>query len=148
MQRRVAPFLIALALGVISCASKANIRDAVPPPWVANLDVAPLAVESVDARASEGYHAVFIKLSRFPDSVSSSATKDPARIHLELTGPATGEDLPEERLVMADALVDAVRISRNNGKIHITLELHANEVPRYQVNEMADWIKVRLAEEP
>lgn len=137
--------MAALILGVGSCAGKPVIRDALAPPWTADVPVAPLAVESVRASESEGYHAVFLKLSRFADSVSYAVGSDPTEIRLDLGGPAVGEDLAEERFVLADRVVNAVRLSRRGGVVHVVIEVQADEVPYYSVHEMADWIMVRVA---
>jgi len=145
MTARAAFVLGAVALLGASCAPRPTIRDAVPPPWLSSLEAAPLAVENVSVSSSQGYHAIFFKLSRFPDKVSDSVGANPARIHLELAGPAGGKDLPEERIMLADSFVHAVRMSRTNGNVHITMEVEGNEAPYVSVHEMADWVMVRTA---
>jgi len=114
------------------------------PAWVSNFGVQPLAVEDVRVSSADGHRAVFFKLSRFADAIRHEATSEPARIRLELAGPAVGADMPEERVVTADDVVRAVRISRSGGTVRITLELDGETPPDYSVREMADWIMVRL----
>ncbi len=114
------------------------------PAWVSNFGVQPLAVEDVRVSSADGHRAVLLKLSRFADAIRHEATREPARIRLELAGPAVGADMPEERVVTADDVVHAVRISRSGGTVRIILELDGEDPPDYTVQEMADWIMVRL----
>jgi hypothetical protein len=145
MRFRLVVLLALAALGVQGCASKrATINDRVPPAWLSQLSGQPLAVEDVQASHSDGTHAIFFKLSRFPESVTHADSADGMpRISIDLGGPQA-EDLPQEQITLADSLVHTVMISRSGGTVHLVMDLSGDRVPPYSVHEMADWIMVRL----
>jgi hypothetical protein len=137
--------VLAALLPLAACgARKAGVMEAVPPAWLKDVPVAPLEILEYRATTAEGEHALFLRLSRFPDRLSEGAYEQPPEIVLEMDGPAVGEDLPEERIVIADAVIQGVRVSRTAGKLRVVIELLTDDVPPYQVNEAADWISVRV----
>jgi hypothetical protein len=140
--------VVALPLVTNGCASRRpSIRDEVPPPWVAQYTGQPIAVQAIDVSESDGYEAVFIKLSRIPDQINDTFLADPAEIQIDAVGPV-GEDQLEQRVTTASSLAPAVRFSRTGGMMRIVVELATGTVPYYSVHQMADWLMVRLAPAP
>ncbi len=106
--------------------------------------VVPLAVQSYDVNTADGERGVFFKFSRVPDGVTEHHTSDPARIILDVAGPATGDDIPPQWFPGTDTMVSQIQMSRTRGQVHIVVELSAADPPKYSVHQMADWIVVRL----
>lgn len=142
----VAVILGILALTAAACGGPKTRLPSPVPEWVTKLEPRPLAVDAVQVSSSSGYHAVFLKLSRFADEITHGSSDEPARIVLQLSGPDVGEDLTEERIATPDPLVTAVRVSRESGNVRVVLELSAAETPKYGIYEMADWVMVRIRE--
>lgn len=137
--------MLAVLLSLAACGGrKARVTDSVPPAWLKDVPVAPLEVVEYRATTAEGEHALFLRVSRFPDRISHGIYEEPPEIVLEMDGPAVGEDLPEERIVISDRILQAVRVSRQAGKVRVVIEVSGADVPPYQVNEAADWIAVRV----
>jgi hypothetical protein len=143
---RTTLLLVALLPLAVACsARKHQAGEAVPPPtWLSNLPVAPLEILEYRATEAEGEHALFMRLSRFPDRLTYGEVEQPPEIVLQMDGPSVGEDLPEERVVIPDALIPAVRVSRKAGTLTVVLEIAAPELQPYRVLEAADWVTVRV----
>ena len=104
----------------------------------------PLDVSSFEVVASGGgYRGVFLRLTRFPDSVTYFDQEEPARIYIDIQGP-TGVELPEEAYPGRDNLVSMIRVTRNLGTLRVVLDLATQKAPEYSVHRMADWIMVRM----
>ena len=99
-------------------------------------------IQVVDS--GSGYRAVFLKLSRLPDSLASQHLEDPARIVVDIRGP-TGAETEERTFPGGDAVVTRMRVSRQMGNLRVTLDLVGDEPPKYSVHQMADWVMIRLA---
>ena len=137
--------LVGLAIALPACAAKRpKVDEAVPPPWLKNIPVQPLEIVEYRAAEAEGEHALFMRLSRFPDSSGYSVQENPPEIVLRLGGPTVGDDVPEERIVIPDSIIPAVRVSRQNGSVTIVVELATADVPPYVIDEAADWLIVRV----
>jgi len=136
--------ILASALPACSSRRSPKVNESVPPPWVQNLPVQPLDVVEYRVAEAENEHALFLRLSRFPDSSGYSVQETPPEIVLRLGGPAVGDDMPEQRMVLADAAIEAIRVSRRAGALTVVLELTTAEVPPYLVDEAADWVVVRV----
>lgn len=95
------------------------------------------------ASSGAGYRGVFLRLSRFPDSIQTTHYSNPARIVLDVYGP-TGAESPEESFPGGDPLVTRVRVSRDIGLLRVVLDLSSTSPPTYTVHRMADWIMVRM----
>lgn len=119
-----------------------------PPAWIKNIPVQPLEITEYRVGEAEGEHALFLRLSRFPDSSGYSVQETPPEIVLRLEGPAVGEDVPEERVIISDSLIPAVRVSRTSGALTIVVELASAEVPPYLIDQAADWLAVRVRPHP
>jgi hypothetical protein len=105
---------------------------------------APLDLREFDvAEADGGYRGVFLKLSRLPTGVVSTAQSDPARIVLDIQGP-TGAESPEEVFPAGDTVVTHVAVSRHVGWLRVVLDLQGDETPEFGVYPMADWVVVRI----
>lgn len=98
-----------------------------------------LQIESVD-----GQRAVLLRLSRLPTRVLHSSATAPARITVQLSGPAGEGDLAEQALPQTDSQISQVRVEREAGELRVTLDLRGDAPPPYSVHEMADWIMIRL----
>lgn len=138
--RRFALALLSLLLA--ACATRA--RKSGPAEWLSRVQRPPLDVTEIEATASNNVHAIFLRLSRFPDRIEHEAKGDPPRIELRLVGPASDGDAPEKTLVPSSAVVRSVRVSRKDGILRVLLELGGNELPEYTIHEMADWLMVRM----
>ncbi len=147
---RIRLFLVlSLAALVSACtARRPKVDEAVPPDWIKNLPVQPLEITEYRVADAEGEHALFMRLSRFPDSSGYTVQEVPPAIILRLSGPSVGEDVPEERVVVSDAVITAVRVSRTSGALTIVVELTTPDVPPYLVDEAADWVTVRVRPHP
>jgi hypothetical protein len=139
--RLLASGLLAAAL-FVGCAKKAPAPESAPADF-SSLSV-PLEVREFQVVHTEEYRAIFLKLSRLPDSVGHREQSDPASIILEISGP-TGSEAPEEVFPGGDILVSRVRIARSFGVLHVAIDLASDDAPDYSVHTMADWIMVRLA---
>ncbi|MBI4514336.1 MAG: hypothetical protein HY699_00760 [Deltaproteobacteria bacterium] len=106
--------------------------------------VVPLAVRSFEISSVDGQRGVFFKLSRVPDRVASHEESEPARIVVEVEGPAAGDDIAPQSYPGADTLVSQINMSRTGGRLTLVVELSGSVVPRHSVHQMADWIMVRL----
>ena len=104
----------------------------------------PLDLQEVEVGKGRGYRAIFLKLTRLPDSVSYSSASNPARIILEIKGP-TGTHSPEERIPSGDDFASRLRVSRDLGLLRVVVDIHADDPPVYSVHNMADWIMIRLS---
>jgi hypothetical protein len=114
-----------------------------PPNLLAGI-VVPLAVQSYDVSTADGERGVFFKLSRVPDGIQERHTSDPARIILDVAGPATGPDIAPQSFPGTDTVVSQIQMSRIRGQLHIVLDLAMADLPKYSVRQMADWIVVRI----
>jgi len=103
------------------------------------LDLREFNVESTET----GYRGVFLKLSRLPSAVTSTAQSDPPRIIVDIRGP-TGTDSPEEVFPGGDTMVSHVGVTRTDGNLRVILDLQSDELPEYGVYPMADWVVVRI----
>lgn len=139
--------LAAVLLLAAGCAQRAPLDDTVEPvpnEGLAKL-AAPLDLSQFEVVSSGGgYRGIFLRLSRFPDSISASQSSDPAQIILDIAGP-TGAESPEETFPGGDTLVSRVRVSRALGNLHIVFDLAAADPPKFTVHQMGDWVMVRLA---
>jgi hypothetical protein len=141
-------FVLLALLPLVACAPKRPpVEDSVPP-WIKDMPVVPLEVMEYRATEAEGEHALFMRISRFPDRLSYAPVEEPPEVVIQMDGPAVGEDLPEERIVIPDALMPAVRVSRTAGALTVVIEVAAAEMPRYVVHEAADWVIVRMLPTP
>ena len=120
-------------LGSKESALPATLADSTP------LDLREFNVDSTDG----GARGVFLKLSRLPTAVSSSAASGPARIVIDMQGP-TGTESPEEVFPGGDSLVTHVTVSRQVGSLRVILELALDDPPAFTVYPMADWVLVRI----
>lgn len=141
---RVFLLLTAVALIAACSARKPRVDESVPPPWLQNMPVTPLEVTEYRVGEGEGEHALFLRLSRFPDAMGYSVQEVPPEVIVRLEGPATGDDLPEERVVVTDSVIPAMRVSRQAGALTVAVEILANELPPYRVEQAADWLIVRV----
>jgi len=106
---------------------------------------APLDLNQFEVVASgAGYRGVFLRLSRFPDSITAVDQSNPAQIILSISGP-TGAETPEETFPGGDTLVSRVRVTREIGMLRVVLDLAASAPPKYTVHQMGDWVMVRIA---
>jgi len=125
-------------------ARKPKVDESVPPPWLANMPVTPLEVVEFRAAEGEGEHAVFLRLSRFPDAMGYSVQEVPPEVIVRLEGPATGDDIPEERVIVSDSVITAMRLSRTAGAVTVVVEVQEPELPPYRVEQAADWLIIRI----
>lgn len=103
----------------------------------------PLDVQKFQVAPSGGRRGVFLRLSRLPHGIEHRSASHPARIIIDVAGPA-GEEGPEEVLPGDEVVVKELRILRQYGSLRITLGLPGDEPPKYSVHRMADWIMIRL----
>lgn len=131
------------ALTVGGCSQRLPLEEASSTPDFSHL-TSPLDLRQFEVVASAGgYRGVFLRLSRFPESVTTTDSSDPGRIVLDITGP-TGQESPEESFPGGDSVVSQVRVSRYTGLLRITLDLSVPDPPKYSVHRMADWIMIRM----
>lgn len=144
--RRPRGLILLLAVVVFPACSarRGPVDEANPPSWLSEMPVTALEVVEYRAVEAEGEHALFMRVSRFPDRVSYAPVEEPPEIMIRLDGPAVGEDTTEERIIIPDAMIPAVRVGRKAGVVTVMIELAAPEVPRFVVDEAADWIIVRV----
>jgi hypothetical protein len=149
MRLEFGAFLIFAICGTLTagCAKSPPIVD--PPEsgdFASNLAElsAPLDVSRFEVvHSGAGYRGFFVKLSRFPDSISWEDSSDPARISLTLRGP-TGTESPEEIFPGGDRLVSRVRVTREIGALHVVLDLATDDPPDYTVHRMGDWVMIKM----
>lgn len=103
----------------------------------------PLDVQKFQIAPTEGRRGVFLRLSRLPYGVEHRSASNPARIIIDVAGPA-GEEGPEEVIPGDEVVVNELRILRQYGSLRITLGLPGSEPPEYSVHRMADWIMIRI----
>ena len=108
------------------------------------MPVTPLEVVEFRSSEGEGEHALFLRLSRFPDAMGYSVQEVPPEVVIRLEGPAAGDDIPEERVVISDSVIQAMRLSRTSGAVTVVVEISAAELPPYRVEQAADWLIVRV----
>lgn len=148
MRRKFAALVILgiFALGVGACSQRLPLEEAgtATPEADYSAASAPLDLRQFEVVASGGgYRGVFLKLSRFPESVVAAKYDDPARIVLDIRGP-TGTESPEEVFPGGDAIVTRVRVRRDIGLLQVILDIVGDHAPDYSVHRMADWIMVRM----
>ena len=143
---RFRALLLLSVVGLVAAcgAKRPKVDDSVPPAWLKNIPVAPLEISEYRVGEAEGEHAIFLRLSRFPDSTGYTVQETPPEIVVQLEGPAVGEDVAEERVVVADSIIPAVRVSRKGGNLTVVVEVTTPEVPPYIIDEAADWLIVRV----
>lgn len=95
-------------------------------------------------RTPEGDGALLLRLSRPGGGIRHSLSKDGSEIQLEVLGAGGAESLPEREVTQADPQIRAVRVARKGDVLRVTVELHARPPAGYEVQEMADWILIRL----
>ncbi len=128
-----------------ACSSTRKVvDDGGTPAWINEMPVVPLEVVEYRAVEAEGEHALFMRISRFPDRLTEGSVEEPPQITIQMAGPAVGEDQPVERIVIPDSLMPAVQVSRTGGTLTVVIEISAPELPSYRVDEAADWVIVRL----
>jgi hypothetical protein len=137
---------LVVAAVVAGCSSKRRHSDELGakevPPGLANYSE-PLDLRSFEVSTAEGgYRGVFLKLSRLPTAVTTSA-EAPARIVLDIQGP-TGTDSPWETYPAGDTLVTHIGVARHVGGLRVVLDLESEQMPEYTVYPMADWVVVRI----
>lgn len=142
------PALFLSALLALGCSQRTPLGDEPAEPGatspLAKLS-APLNLSQFEVVSSgAGYRGIFLKLSRFPDSISASDSSDPAQIVLDIAGP-TGVASPEESFPGGDTLVSLVHVSREVGNLRIVFDLATDDPPKYTVHQMGDWIMLRIA---
>jgi len=144
--RRPRRLILLLAFVVIPACSarRAPVDEAEPPSWLSEMPVTALEVVEYRAVEAEGEHALFMRVNRFPDRLSYGEVEEPPEITIRMDGPAVGEDTTEERIIIPDSLIPAVRVGRQAGVLTVVIELAAPEVPRFIVDEAADWVIVRV----
>lgn len=148
MRQRFGAFVLlaGLALGGAACSQRLPLEEAGATAESSGYaaEGAPLDLRQFEVVASGGgYRGVFLKLSRFPDSVAAAHYDDPARIVLDIRGP-TGAESAEERFPGNDNIVSAVRVSRDIGLLRVILDIAGDHTPEYTVHRMADWIMIRM----
>lgn len=112
-------------------------------------DEAPVNLRQLQIlQTNDGHRAVLLRLSRLPTLVRHSAENDPARIHIEAWGPTGEGDLSERELEQIDESISAVRVSRKDGALRVSVDFRSSPPPAYTVHEMADWIMIRLVSAP
>lgn len=131
--------LLAAALAFGGCGSRALSPSSTPVG-----DQAPVGLRSLQATATDGNHAMLLRLTRLPTMVRHSSSSDPAQITIQAWGPKGGGDLPERTLPQEDSYVRQVRVSRKGGVLKVVLDLQGDVPPPHMVHEMADWIMVRF----
>ncbi len=139
-------FIVGLACGGSACSQRLPLEEAGQTAEEASFTdpSAPLDLRQFEVVASGGgYRGVFLKLSRFPDSVVATQYDDPARIVVDVRGP-TGTESAEEAFPGNDSLVNAVRVSREIGLLRIVLDIAGDHSPDYTLHRMADWIMIRI----
>ena len=129
-----------------ACSQRAPLADpneeAAVPDSLPGISI-PLGLSDFEVVRADGRRGVFLKLSRLPDSVTHRSETDPARIILEIKGP-TGSEEAEKSFPGGDTLVSQMRVSRQLGTLRIVIDLLGDDLPKYSVHTMADWIMVRL----
>jgi hypothetical protein len=140
--------LCALVVGIAGCSQILPLEDAGAESQADFSGLsAPLDLRQFEVVSSGGgYRGVFLRLSRFPDSIETSHYSDPARIVVDIRGP-TGAESPEETFPGGDSLVAKVRLLREIGLLRVVLDLAGSDPPKYTVHRMADWIMIRLPPE-
>jgi len=147
MLRKFGAFHLACSLLVcIGCSQKLPLEEAgatVQQPDFSHLST-PLDLTSFEVVSSGGgYRGVFLHLSRFPDGITTSDQKNPARIVIDIQGPTSVEE-PETAFPGRDSLVSMVRVSKSLGGMRVILDLATPSPPEYSVHRMADFIMVRM----
>ncbi len=139
----ITSLVCAISLGIGACSQRLPLEDAATTADFSHL-ASPLDLRQFEVVASAGgFRGVFLRLSRFPESITASDTSDPARIVLDITGP-TGVESEEQSFPGGDTLVSQVRVTRQIGQLRIVLDLSVPDPPEYSVHRMADWIMVRM----
>lgn len=95
-------------------------------------------------RTPEGHEALLLRLSRPGGGIRHALSKDGSEIRVEVLGAGEGEALPEREVEQVDSRIRAVRIARKYGVLRVTVELRARPPAGYEVQEMADWVLIRL----
>jgi len=127
-----------------ACTAKHKTAEPLPPNWLKNFPVTPLEISEWRTAEAEGEHALFLRLSRFPDRINYTAQAEPPEIVIQMDGPAAGDDIPEERVIVPDSEINAMRISRKAGALSVVVEVAGPDLPPYFVDEAADWVTVRV----
>ncbi len=138
--------IVAVALLLDGCAARRESRLSEPDSTakaLASLS-APLDLQNFQVVNAEGNRGVFLRLSRLPDSIRVRGETNPARIIIDVAGP-TGAETPEQVYAGNDELVTSMRVSKTFGWLQIVLDLQTDELPPYTVQQLADYIMVRLA---
>jgi len=140
--RRCLPAVLALtfvAAGLPGCSAIPS--SPTPDPSGNNT---PVTLRVFQVQSVNGHRAVLLRLSRIPSLVRDSSSSHPGRITVEAWGPIGDRNLPEKTLPQSDALITAVRVSRDDGQLKVTLDFPGDEPPQYDVHQMADWIMIRF----
>jgi hypothetical protein len=139
----VSSLICVAALAAGGCSQRLPLEEASTTPDFSHL-ASPLDLRQFEVVASAGgYRGVFLRLSRFPERITTTDSSDPGRIILDIAGP-TGEESPEESFPGGDTVVSQVRVTRYTGLLRITLDLSLPDPPEYSVHRMADWIMIRM----
>lgn len=140
--------LCALVVGIGGCSQMLPLEDAGAESQVDFSELSsPLDLRSFEVVSSGGgYRGVFLRLSRFPESIQTSHYSNPAQIVIDIRGPTSAESA-EETFPGGDTLVAKVRLSREIGLLRVVLDLAGSDPPKYSVHRMADWIMIRLTPE-
>ena len=138
--------VVALAMGACS----KTVAPPAPPPVDAGAsaaalaDPSPVTLRNLQVATIEGTRVVLLRLSREPYGLSYAAEKDPGRIIVRASGPPGDGDLPERTLQQLDAQIADVRVSRMQGMLQVVIDFKTDAVPPYSVNQMVDWVMIRL----
>ena len=109
-------------------------------------DRAAVGLRNLQISDAGGHRAVLLRLTRVPSALRYSDASGPGRIIVEAYGPPGEGDFAEKTLPQDDPYVRQVRVSRDQGTLRITLDLHSEQPPPHQVHEMADWVMIRFGE--
>lgn len=148
MYRRLGRALLATAFAItaVSCSRILPLDDAASEASQVDFSnlAAPLDLVHFEVVSSgAGYRGVFLRLSRFPESIQATHTSKPARIVLDIYGP-TGTESAAESFPGGDQVVTQVHVSREIGRLRVVLDLAGSSPPSYTVHRMADWIMLRM----
>ncbi len=139
----ISSLVCVLTLGIGACSQRLPLEEAGTAPDLSHLS-SPLDLRQFEVVSSGGgFRGVFLRLSRYPESIEASHTTEPGRIVLDIAGP-TGVESEEKSFPGRDSLVSLVRVSRQTGRLRIVLDLSVPDPPKYTVHRMADWIMVRM----
>ena len=121
-----------------------ELSEAALPPTMAPAGA--LDIREIKVIEDNGQQGVFVKLTHPPAAVTHYTLAQPTRVVIDIAGAEGVGDTGAQKYSVKNPVISQIRVAHHEGKIRVTLELRAGNVPTYTVNDLNDTVIAFLGE--